>query len=156
MAETETKEPAVDMQALLARVEAAEKAAAEAKADAAAARSAAPVAANDAPKKRLKMTKPGGHRAIRRGYVKGEIIEEGQLVPGDVVVSDEWMEPVDGSSRLARAIYEATAEHPGDVDLTQVGLPGLRAMAAERGINPGKLTEAQLITAIKAEREDTI
>jgi hypothetical protein len=102
------------------------------------------------------------HRATERGYAipdgtnAGQLIEDGDMIPANVPVGS-WMEPVKGKDRaLAGAVAEALDESPKDVDLTQVGVPGLKAMAAERGINPKGLSEADLITAIKAEREKTI
>jgi hypothetical protein len=138
------------LKSLLARVEAAE-------ARAAAAEAKASVTAPDTPaKKRLAKTKANSHRATRRGYVKGELFDEGEIIPPDVVVSDEWMEEIEGNGRRARAMQEALDPSPKDVDLTQVGVAGLKAMAAERGINPKGLSEADLIAAINAEREPTI
>lgn len=142
------------IKALTARVEAA-----EARADAAEKTSkVAPAAASDAPAKpkRLTKTKVGSHRATRRGYVHGEIIEEGKPVPADTVISDEWMEETEGSGRRARAVAEAHQDHPTDVDLTKLEKAALQAMAAERGVNVGGLSREDLIAAIRAEREPTI
>lgn len=166
MADTKQDTPAAEAKApdqseliaaLTARVEAAEKAAAEAK-EVAIAKAANPSAEHEADKpkaKRHALTKANSHRATRRGYVKGVLIEENAVVPADVPVSDEWMVPNKGA-KLARAIDEAQDPSPKDVDYTQVGMPGLKVIAAMKGINPEGLSEDDLITAIKAEREATI
>lgn len=100
-----------------------------------------------------KTTEAGSHRATERGYAGGELIEAGRLVPAGVPVGS-WMAPVKkGTEALQRAVDEAQDKRNDDVDLTAVGLPGLRAMAAERGINVKGLSEKDLITAIKAEAE---
>jgi hypothetical protein len=52
--------------------------------------------------------------------------------------------------KLAGALEEALDPIQKDADLTQVGMPGLKAMAAERGINSKGLSEKDLIAAIKA------
>jgi hypothetical protein len=97
------------------------------------------------------------HRATQRGYAAGQLIEEGEFVPEDVPVSDEWMEPLDKKeAKLTAAVNEAQDESPKDTDLTQLSKQALEAMAAERGVNVGGLSKADLITAIKAEREPTI
>lgn len=98
----------------------------------------------------VKETKAGSHRATQRGYAGGELIETGDLVPAGFPVSEEWMEPIKGSGRLAEAVEEALDPLPGDVDLHQLGKPALEAMAAERGINVGGLSKTDLITAITA------
>jgi hypothetical protein len=89
------------------------------------------------------------HRATERGYAGGELIEPNDFVPAGYPVGD-WMESVDGSAKLARAVDEALDPLPDDVDLTQLSKPALEAMAAERGINVGTLSKTDLITAIKA------
>lgn len=105
----------------------------------------------------IKHTGSDTHRATARGYADGQLIEEGDLVPAGVPVSDEWMEPLKKSDRaLAGAMQEAQADHPMDADLTQLSKQALEAMAAERGINVKGLSKDDLITAIKAEREPTI
>ena len=98
------------------------------------------------------------HRATARGYAivnnQGVLVEEGEMVPSGTPVSEEWMVKVKASDRsLAGALDEALERPQKDADLTQVGLPGLKAMAAERGINPKGLSEEDLITAIKAHAE---
>lgn len=100
-----------------------------------------------------KVTTAISHRATERGYAGGELVEPGALVPAGTPVGS-WMEPIKKSDQaLARAVEEAQDPFNRDVDLTQVGLPGLKAMAAERGINVKGLSEADLIAAIKAEAE---
>lgn len=96
------------------------------------------------------------HVATQRGYSKGILLEEGDLVPDGVPVSDEWMKEVEGSGKRARAVREAQADHPGDTDLNALSKSALEAMAAERGVNVDGLTKADLIAAITAEREPTI
>lgn len=147
-----------DYAALLARLEAAESrlAALDAKAAPAPATKPAP-----------KLTGDDTHRATQRGYAipqtdppeerGGVLVEEGELVPAKTPISTEWMEPVKrGERALAGAVEEALDPAQKDVDLTQLSKPALEAMAAERGINVGGLSKADLITAIKAEREPTI
>jgi hypothetical protein len=103
------------------------------------------------------------HRATMRGYAiasgsaAGQIVEEGEIVPANVPVSEEWMEKLDKKeAKLTAAVNEAQDENPKDTDLTALSKPALEAMAAERGINVSGLSKADLITAIKAEREPTI
>lgn len=98
----------------------------------------------------VEKTEAGSHRATERGYANGELIEPGKLVPPGIAVSTEWMEPVNGSAKLARAVEEAQDPKPGDVDLNQLSKAALEAKAAEHGINPGGLSKADLITAITA------
>lgn len=105
----------------------------------------------------MKKTGDNTHRATQRGYAidptsnAGVLVEEGEIVPADQPVSEIWMEPIKkADAKLAAAMEEALDPTPKDVDLTQVGMPGLKAMAAERHINPKGLSEAQLIDAIKA------
>lgn len=123
------------------------------------------------PKAPVKLTGSNTHRATMRGYAipvatdanpqpAGVLVgpqDDTDIVPAGVPVSTEWMEPIKkGVSGLAAAVDEAQAEHPSDVDLTQLSKAALEAMAAERGINVAGLSKADLITAIKAEREPTI
>jgi hypothetical protein len=103
------------------------------------------------------------HRATARGYAipagtsDGVLIEDGEIVPANVPISEEWMEPLNKkTARLTDAVNEAQQDHPTDVDLTKLDKAALQAMAAERGINVDGLGKADLITAIKAEREPTI
>lgn len=110
-----------------------------------------------------KLTGANTHRATQRGYAipenteAGILVEEGEIVPADVAVSDEWMEPIAAKDRrLARAVEEAQDESPKDADLTALSKSALQAMAAERGINVKGLSSEDLITAIRAEREPTI
>lgn len=104
----------------------------------------------------MKHTGDNTHRATQRGFAvdpktgAGVLVEEGEIVPADQPVSTEWMEPIKGNKALAAALDEALDPTPKDADLTQVGMPGLKAMAAERGINSKGLSEKDLITAIKA------
>lgn len=104
-----------------------------------------------------KKTGANTHRATQRGYavdptsLAGVLVEPGEPVPAGIPVSTEWMEPVKrGDRALAGAMDEALDQTPKDVDLTQVGMAGLKAMAAERHINPKGLSEDELILAIKA------
>lgn len=98
------------------------------------------------------------HRATERGYAEGQLIEEGDIIPAGVVIADAdddggWMEKIKGNKDLAAAVEEALDPHPKDVDMTALSKPALEAMAAERGINAGGLSKADLITAIAAARE---
>jgi hypothetical protein len=107
------------------------------------------------------------HRATQRGYAipqtdppearAGVLVEEGEIVPANVPVSETWMEPIKKADRqLTRALEEAGDEAPKDADLTALSKSALEAMAAERGINVKGLSKDDLITAIRAEREPTI
>lgn len=111
------------------------------------------------------MTKKTGadtHRATQRGYATdpttgaGVLVEAGDMVPADIPVSDEWMEPVKKADRaLEGAIAEGQDPLPKDVDLTQLSKSALEALAAERGINVKGLSKDDLISAIKAADEPT-
>lgn len=113
------------------------------------------------------LTGDNTHRATQRGYAipqvdppearAGVLVEEGEVVPAKVPVSDTWMEPLKkGEGKLARAVQEALDESPKDTDLTALSKSALEAMAAERGVNVKGLSKEDLITAIRAEREPTI
>lgn len=100
------------------------------------------------------------HRAIQRGYAvdpnsaAGVIVEEGEMIPAGIAISDVWMERVKGvDSALERAVEEALDLKPKDTDLNALSKAALEAMAAERGINVTGLSKADLITAITAKRE---
>lgn len=103
----------------------------------------------------MKETKHGSHKAIARGYAGGNIIEAGQIVPPDVPVSDEWMEPVKGKSTAAeRAIEDVSKDRKDDPDLTSLSKAALEAMAVERGVTSVKgLSKDDLIAAIQASDE---
>ncbi len=107
------------------------------------------------------------HRATQRGYAipqtdpaearAGVLVEQGEIIPANVPISDTWMEEIEAKGRKrAKAVQEAQAEHPGDTDLTALPKAALQAMAAERGVNVDGLTKDDLIAAIRAEREPTI
>lgn len=98
----------------------------------------------------IKQTGVNTHRATERGYAAGELIEPGRIVPAGVPVSKNWMEPLRGEGRLARAMEEAQDPQPDDVDLTQLAKSALQALAADHGINVGGLSKEDLIAAIKA------
>ena len=107
-----------------------------------------------------KKTGADTHRATARGYAvnpdngAGVLVEPGELVPANIPVSDEWMEPVKKSDRaLAGALEEAQDPLQKDVDYTQLSKAALEAVAAERGINVKGLSKDDLIDAIKAADE---
>jgi hypothetical protein len=109
-----------------------------------------------------KKTGSDTHRATQRGYAvdpishAGALIEPGELVPANIPVSDEWMEPVKkGDRALAGALEEGADPHKKDVDLTKLDKAALQALAAERGINVDGLGPKDLITAIKAADDPT-
>lgn len=101
-------------------------------------------------------TGPNTHRATERGYavsaLGGVLVEPGEVVPEGVPVSENWMERVDGKQdrELARAVAEAQAPIQDDIDLEQIKGDALTAMAAEKGINRGKLGDDKLRDAIRA------
>ncbi len=97
-----------------------------------------------------KKTGSNTHQATERGYAFGQLIEARDIIPAGVPISTEWMKRIDGNPELERAVNEALDPQSGDVDLTQLSKAALQAKAVEHGINPGKLSEADLITAIKA------
>lgn len=99
---------------------------------------------------KLNLTGSNTHRATERGYAFGQLIEPGGFLPANVPVSENWMEQADEKPALAKAIEEAMDPQQGDIDLTQLSKAALEAMAADHGINPGSLSKADLITAIKA------
>lgn len=103
--------------------------------------------------KKAPKTGDNTHVANQRGYALGQLIEDGELVPAGVIVSDVWMDKIKGNKELAAAVEEALDPHPKDVDMTALSKPALEAMAAERGINVAGLSKADLITAIAAARE---
>lgn len=93
------------------------------------------------------------HKAIERGYAKGQLVEIGEFVPEGVTVSDVWMEKLSKEeARDLQVSNEATDPKPKDADLTQLTLPALQAMAAERGVNVKGLNKEKLIDAINAAR----
>ena len=110
-----------------------------------------------------KLTKADEYRATQRGYAfdpdskAGVLVEEGEPVPANIPVSEEWMEKIKGSKRAVEAaVDEALEAKPKDVDLTKLNVAALQALAAERGINAEQdgtpLSKADLITAINAAR----
>lgn len=114
--------------------------------------------------KKIERTKPNSHRATQRGYAipeggAGELVEEGQTVPANVAVSDEWMEAVGGKRttaaerEMARATEEALNPQPDDIDLEQVSGDALTAHALQFGINRGKLADDKLRAAVRAARD---
>lgn len=114
----------------------------------------------DAAHKKLPRTGDGNYRATQRGYAivpggAGILVEEGQLVPADVPVSDEWMEKVKGkTSPAAKAIEDVSADRKDDPDLTQLSIGALQALATERGVTQVRgLSKADLIQAIQASDE---
>jgi hypothetical protein len=116
-----------------------------------------------ADEKKVELTKQDSHRATERGYAipqrkegqdppAGELIEAGKMVPAEVPVSENWMEPVGGKAeqRLARAVEEAQDPQPDDIDLEQIKGDALTAHAARFGINRNRLADADLRKAIRA------
>lgn len=97
-----------------------------------------------------KLTGSNTHRANQPGYAFGQLIDTKKMVPAGVPISTVWMDEVEGSAALEKAVEEAQDAQPDDVDLTQMSKAALEAMAADHGINPGGLAKADLITAIKA------
>lgn len=77
--------------------------------------------------------------------------KDGNAVRGKDKVPS-WARP---ANDVEYAAAQASDNAVTDVDLTQVGLPGLKAMAAERHIDPKGLSEDALITAIKAWNDPT-
>lgn len=101
-----------------------------------------------------KETGSNSHIATQRGYAAGQLIEEGEFVPAGVTVSDEWMDAVSAKeAKRHKAALETSDATPGDVDLTQLTVSALQAMAAERGANVKGLSKDDLIAAIKAEKD---
>jgi hypothetical protein len=111
---------------------------------------------------KVKLTGANTHRATERGYAidgggkgAGQLVEAGELVPAGVAVGS-WMEPVKkGDRALLDAVEEAQEPIKRDVDLTQLTMAALQAMAAERGVNVKGLNKDDLITAIKAADDPT-
>lgn len=94
------------------------------------------------------------HRATQRGYAKGELIEEGQMVPAGVAVSDNWMESLTPKeARLARATEQALDPHPDDVNIAALKGDALTAYAATMNINRDGLSDKDLRAAVTAKRE---
>lgn len=105
-----------------------------------------------------KTTGRNTHRANQRGYdsARGILYEEGDLIDPGLVVSDEWMDPVDKKDRALAGAVEEALEPLGDIgDLNAASKPALEAMALERGINVQGLSKADLITAITAAHDNT-
>lgn len=100
-------------------------------------------------------TKAGQYRATERGYAGGNIIEAGQLVPGDTPVSENWMEKIKGTEdKAARAVEDAQAVRKDDPDLEGANIGALQALAIDAGVTDVKgLSKKDLIAAIKAARE---
>lgn len=110
--------------------------------------------------KSAKRTGDATHRATQRGYAvmdngAGLVVEEGQIVPSDQVISDTWMEKVKGKTSAAeQAVADASAQRKDDPDLTQLSKPALEALATERGVTQVKgLSKDDLIQAIQASDE---
>lgn len=119
--------------------------------------------ANEAHAK-VKRTKANSHRAIARGHAvpdgadgAGTLLEDGDIVPANVPISDEWMTKIKGGSEAVEdAVAEAQQALKDDPDLTQLSKPALEALATEAGVTSVKgLSKDDLITAIKAERDNT-
>lgn len=133
---------------LMARVEAAEKVAAEAK--------AASGKGEPKPKKAPPLTKANQYKATARGHALGELIEEGQLVPAGVPVSDLWMEKVDKKeAAVTRGLEEALDQNDADVNLSELKGDALTAYAAGLHINRGDMSDKDLRAVIAAKRADT-
>ena len=79
------------------------------------------------------LTGSNTHRANQPGYASGVLLQSGDFVPAGIPVSDNWMDEVDGSSKLQRAVNEALDPQPGDVDLNQLSKAALEARAADEG-----------------------
>lgn len=111
----------------------------------------------------LPRTKANSHRATQRGYAvpdntngAGVLVEDGEIVPADVPISDEWMAKIKGKQELADAVAEVQQPLKDDPDLTQLSKPALEALATEAGVTSVKgLSRDDLITAINAERDNT-
>jgi hypothetical protein len=112
----------------------------------------------------MKKTGDNTHRATQRGYAidpktaAGVLVEEGDIVPADQPVSDNWMEPIKkGDRELAAAIEEAQDPLRKPADLSQLKRPALEALAAGKGVNVHKgLSDDDLRQAITAADEPTL
>jgi hypothetical protein len=110
----------------------------------------------------LPRTKLNSHRATARGYAvpdnalgAGVLVEEGEIVPANVPVSDSWMAKVKKGA-VEDAAAEAQQALKDDPDLTQLSKPALEALATEAGVTSVKgLSKDDLITAINAQRDNT-
>lgn len=109
-------------------------------------------------------TKLNSHRAIARGYAvadgsqgAGVLVEDGEIVPADVPVSEEWMVKVKkGSHAVEDAVAEAQQPLKDDPDLTQLSKSALEVLATEAGVTSVKgLSKDDLIAAINAQRDNT-
>jgi hypothetical protein len=119
--------------------------------------------ANEAHEK-LPRTKANSHRATMRGYAvpdggngAGVLVEDGEIVPANVPVSDEWMAKIKkGDRALEDAVAEVQQPLKDDPDYTQLTNSALQALATEAGVtNVRGLSKDDLITAIKAARDNT-
>lgn len=113
-----------------------------------------------------KMTGANTHRATQRGYAidqeskAGTLVEEGEMVPANVPVSDTWMEKVKkGDQALAAAVEDAQQEKKDDPAYESLSKQALEALATDKGVTNVKgLSKDDLITAIKAaaDRDRTV
>lgn len=104
------------------------------------------------------MSKTATYKALERGYVDGQIIEEGEVFT-TAARKGKWMEPVDAKEyAAAKAEHDATPDDPNYDALT---LPALQALASTDEFKidfaPGgkALSKGDLLTAIKAKRKPT-
>lgn len=113
---------------------------------------------------KLPRTKANSHRATMRGYAvpddsqgAGVLVEDGEIVPANVPVSDEWMVKIKGkSSAVEDAVAEAQQPLKDDPDLTQLSKQALEVLATEAGVTSvAGLSKGDLIAAINAQRDNT-
>lgn len=117
-------------------------------------------AASQAKEEKVKLTGGDTHEATQRGYAidpttkAGILIEEGELIPVNQPISDEWMKPVDKKDRALRgAIEEALDFKPKDVDLTGASAAAIEALCLMSGITTKGLSKDDMILAYNAHRE---
>jgi hypothetical protein len=113
---------------------------------------------------KIPRTKANSHRATARGYAvpddangAGVLVEDGEIVPANVPVADEWMEKISKKSSAAEdAVLEAQQPLKDDPDYTQLSISSLQTLATDAGVTSIKgLSKDDLIAAIKAQRDNT-
>lgn len=96
---------------------------------------------------------PKSYTAPEGVYTGGRLYAAGEVFVTDQEPNDNWKAV--GKTEKA-ALDAADKTQHGDAPLEGIGLSGLRALAADKRVNHKGLSEAELITAIKAADEPAL